>query len=116
MTCTAAPRRASEAISPPHPSTSSSACGARTRTLPGSSDSSTSGSHVAALSVVVGGLQDQRVEVELRPPPQLRGEAEDRNLVERLGFLVERAVDGPSVHPDDRRAAPEQLLDQLGQP
>src|SRR5687768_13494945 len=91
-TWTWAPRAASLAMRPPHPSTSSSAWGAITRARETRSSSGIV-AHVPVRAVERDGLLDQRVEVDRRLPARRARGLEHRQLVDRRGLLVELAVD-----------------------
>src|SRR6478735_4821427 len=98
------PASASLAMSPEQPMASSSACGARTTADFGRLDPSTRVerdgrglARVVAHAVVERGLVDQLVERDGRGPADGLGRVEDRELLDRLRLLVERAVDQARV-------------------
>src|SRR3954447_11072981 len=111
-----APCSASLAMSPEQPMASSSACGARTTADFGRLDPNTRVernrlvlARVVADAVVQRGLVDQLVERDPRGPADGRRGVEDRQLLDRLGLLVQGAVDQARVGVLDRARAAQAL-------
>ena len=110
-------------MSPEQPIASSSACGARTTADFGRSDPNTRGERDRCRPRARRRARGSRCAVSSissssvirRPPADGRRRVEDRQLLDRLRLLVERAVDQARVGVLDRAGAAEALDDPLGQ-